>query len=97
MRNAWKGHVVGKLERRIPSGIAIESARTETQGMIPHAIRVDLRSPSQESFVAREEQAVVVQVVYVDFKPAMSDLVDELVGDWIPALGHDLERGLDPR
>ena len=39
----------------------------------------------------------MVQVVDVDLEPAISDLLEEALGDGVSFLRYDLEGGLDPR
>src|SRR5256712_2152020 len=97
MGYAREGHVVGKLQGTIPSRVSIERARTETECTISSCISIDPLGAVQEYFPAGEEVAVMVQVVDVDLEPAISDLLEEALGDGVAFLRYDLEGGLDPR
>src|SRR5438445_8362581 len=97
MPYAWEGHVVGKLQGAMPGRVSVERARTETECAISPCISIDPLSSAQEFSPAGEELAVMVQVVDVDLEPAISDLLEEALGDWVAFLRHDLEGGLDPR
>src|SRR5881296_4610713 len=93
MGYAWEGHVVGKLQGAIPSRVSIERARTETERTISSCISIDPLSAAQEFFPTGEEVAVMVQVVDVDLEPAISDLLEEALGDGVSFLRHNLEGG----
>src|SRR5215510_13639352 len=89
------GHVVGELQRLVPRMVAIKSARTKASCAIYPAVFVDSLDSTQELVVAREEMAIVIEIVNVDFKPTSTHVGDKRRRNAISSLGHDLEGRLD--
>src|SRR5215471_19332555 len=66
-------HVVGILERVVPIEIPVQNAGAIARCLEPFSVGVDTRHSAQKLFPMLKEFAVMVEVVDIDFKAALSE------------------------
>src|SRR2546430_12749979 len=86
--NVWNRHVVGEIQGFKPLRIPVEDSGPESQRAKFSSVPIDSLGALQEYLPIAEQEAIVVQVVNVDFKSAVPNAAEEVRRHWILSFGY---------
>src|SRR5271154_3975422 len=95
MRYVRHRHIVGKFVRIVPIEIAIHDSRSKPLGAKFLNVLIDLLGPLQEQFALLVQLPVMIQVVYVELKPATAHVPHIFIGNFVTFFRDNLERGFN--
>ncbi len=76
MRHIRSGHVIGKLKRVIPIKVPVHGSRPKPASVIFSDVTVDFLGPAQKLGVLAIEISIVVEIVDIEFKAPVANLLN---------------------
>src|SRR5712675_3183925 len=95
MANVWHGHVIGAIEVLVPIEISIKNTGTVARGPKLSDVVVDTGDTTKEFLAIEEEVAVMVEIVHINFKAAITKGAEKFIGNFVTDFGDKLKGGLD--
>jgi len=92
MRAVRNGHVIGDFQRIVPGDIAVEGTRAEALCLILFHVLIDFARSAEKLVPVAVQEAVVVEVLHVDFKPPAANAFQVVLGDGVSLFRHHLKR-----
>src|SRR5438045_6814626 len=89
------GHIVGIFKGVIPIEIAVENAGAVTLGLKFSSVLVNAGDTIKKLPAVAKEIAIVIEIMNINFEAALTQIIQEGVGNLITAFRDELKGGFD--